>query len=521
VVDRNRLITAGSRVRLRLAPDERLVSYVRRGDTVAFEALYERHATELLSFCVYMLGSRQDAEDALQTTFASAYRALLADRRPVVLRAWLFTVARNACLSILRRRRPIVELTGEEMALAEGPAGTVELREDIRSMLEGLRELPEHQRAALVLAEIHGLSQAEIGEVLSVRPDQVKAYIYQARTNLISDREAREADCRSIREELATARGAARLRGRLRRHVRTCAGCRVYADGVASQRRHLGALIPFVPSLALKYRALEDALSAVATAPGTYGGGAAVGAAVELAGGGAKGLLVKVAASVACLGASAGVGVSVLKGEHESPAGGTSGTARTGAPLLATLDGERSPDGSGNGGVSPAVPGPSGTRRGAGTRGLGGGHGSLLPQREGAGQGEPLGRPRSGLEGTSSGGGEARGGGGRERQPKGSASTPAGDEARQHGREERQAKSEAERLQQHDERQRRREAEMPGGGSRSAKAEEERALKREERKPKGASRPPKSQEELALKREKRIRKHEEHKREAKETEEKQ
>ena len=520
MVDRHRLITAGSRVRLRLAPDERLVAYVRRGDTAAFEALYERHATELLSFCVYMLGSRQDAEDALQTTFASAYRALLADQRPVVLRAWLFTVARNACLSILRRRRPVVELTGEEVAgLVEGPAHELELREDIRSMLEGLRELPEHQRAALILAEIHGLSQAEIAEVLSVRPDQVKAYIYQARTNLISEREAREADCRSIREELATARGAARLAGRLRRHVRSCAGCRVYADGVASQRRHLGALIPFVPSLALKYRALEDALSAVATDPGTYGGGAAVGAAVELAGGGAKALIVKVAASVACLGASAGVGVSVLRGEAEPQGtGGSPSTVRAHAPLVAALDGEGSAGGGGAGGTIGAL--------GAGTLAAGtlgqrgsGTPGSLRQQREAAAQ---IGHPRGSEGGPEEGGrgGEGRGAGERERRQRGAASTTAGEEARQQGREERQTKAEEERLQKHDERQYKREAEMPGGGSRSPKAEEERAMKREERKPKGASRPPRSEQELALKRERRVRKHEEHRRELKETEEK-
>src|SRR5271167_2206124 len=98
VATRNRVVKAGSRVRLRLAADDRLVALVRRGDAAAFEALYERHWDRLLSFCTYMLGSRSDAEDAVQATFASAYRALRADTRPVALRAWLFTVARNECL---------------------------------------------------------------------------------------------------------------------------------------------------------------------------------------------------------------------------------------------------------------------------------------------------------------------------------------------------------------------------------------------------------------------------------------
>ena len=131
MADGNGLITTGLRVRLRFATDERLVASVRRGDSVAFEALYERHVGELLSFCVYMLGSRQDAEDAVQATFASAYRALRADRRRIALRPWLFTIARNESLSILRSRRPTVELNGEP-ALGGDPLRELELREEVR-----------------------------------------------------------------------------------------------------------------------------------------------------------------------------------------------------------------------------------------------------------------------------------------------------------------------------------------------------------------------------------------------------
>jgi RNA polymerase sigma factor (sigma-70 family) len=310
-----RHIAEGWTARLRFAADDRLMSFVRRGDSTAFEILYDRHANELLSFCVYMLGSRQDAEDAVQATFASAYRALNADTRDVVLRPWLFTIARNNCLSILRRRRPVVELE-EEQALTGDPVAELELREELRHMLKSLLALPERQRAALVLAELHGLSQGEIGTVLGVQAEQVKAYVYQARSNLISDREAREADCVEIREELAAARGAQLLKSRLRRHVRACAGCRTYADSVARQRRQLGLLLPVVPSLTLKYRVFEHAIG-LASLPGPRASGAAVGAsaagaAVELAGGGAKALVAKVATGLAVLGAGAGAGAAVL-----------------------------------------------------------------------------------------------------------------------------------------------------------------------------------------------------------------
>ncbi|MBA3328527.1 MAG: hypothetical protein H0T43_09535, partial [Solirubrobacterales bacterium] len=95
---------------LRAASDERLVAQVRAGSRSAFEALYDRHHGGILAFCRHMLGSREEAEDALQLTFIAAYQALLADDREIALKAWLYAIARNRCLSILRARREQVAL---------------------------------------------------------------------------------------------------------------------------------------------------------------------------------------------------------------------------------------------------------------------------------------------------------------------------------------------------------------------------------------------------------------------------
>jgi RNA polymerase sigma factor (sigma-70 family) len=431
----NGLITASSRLRLRFAADERLVAFVRRGDPAAFETLYERHARELLSFCTYLLGSRQDAEDAVQSTFAAAYRALLGRERPVALRPWLFTIARNACLSILRKRRPTAELNGEP-ALNGDPFRELELREEVRLTVQGMLELPERQRAALVLAEMHGLSQAEIGAVLGVRAEQVKAYIYQARSQLVSARRARDADCVEIREELSSAHGAALLRRRLRGHVRACAGCRAYADGINRQRRHLGALLPWAPSLLLKTRALEHALAMRAPDPayagGTAVGGSLAGAAAELAGGSVKGLVAKVAAGVACLGTSACVGAAVLgssifPGQAPTSAGqGAQGaqprvaasTAASGSLTAASLSaGRRARSGLRGGrsrGASAGADAIGGPPRGGGAlRGASGATATELPPGDGLGA-EARGRCCSGeqhaqkLEARQRAGGEGR-----------------------------------------------------------------------------------------------------------------
>jgi len=279
-----------------------------------------------MSFCVYMLGSRHDAEDALQATFASAHRALLADSRPMAVRPWLFAIARNECIGILRKRRPTAELNGEPAKTGD-PVRHLELSEEVRIVVEDVRQLPERQRAALVLAELDGLTHAEIATVLGVRAEQVKAYMYQARTNLISERRAREADCLEIREELASARGAALRRTRIRRHTRSCVACRAYADSVKHQQRQLAALLPIAPTLGLKYRILEQLFGIGASGPDTYAGGVAIGSTVtaalaELAGGGMKALAVKLTAGALALGATAEVGVSMLKATS-APSGAT------------------------------------------------------------------------------------------------------------------------------------------------------------------------------------------------------
>ncbi len=504
MADRNRLITAGSRVRMRLAADDRLVAAVRRGDSAAFEAVYERHSGELFSFCVYMLGSRHDAEDAVQATFASAYRALRADRRPVSLRPWLFTIARNDCLSILRRRRPWVELNGEP-ALRGDPFRELELREEVRQTLDGLRRLPESQRAALVLAEMHGLSQVEIAEVLGVRTEQVKAFVYQARSNLVSERKARETDCREIREELATARGTALLRGRLRRHVRSCADCRVYADGVARQRRHLGALMPLVPSLMLRYRALEDALGIGTADPATYAGGAAIGASVagtaaQVAGGGVKALAVKMAAGMAALGASAGVGASVLSGPvtPEAPTTPSSIATRANLPLAAAIGT------TGTIGLSPVNSGAS--RSSAGRAGGRSGQPSTVGTKTG-GPGAKDGGGSESAPGNPSAGPESRTNG-RERQPKGTGRPPKNEPQQGKGATH-TPKTEEELQRQHRERQLAMEERKLAAEERKL-ASEERKRRREE--PEAVSRPPRTKEERELQRAERLRRHEERER---------
>jgi RNA polymerase sigma factor (sigma-70 family) len=250
--------------------DHRLVERVRAGDDAAFEAIYDRYARGLLAFCRHLLSSREEGEDALQHSFAAAYRMLRDSDSDIELRPWLYTIARNRCLSLLRARRWDVSLDDAAPArgpVADGLADEVQRRSDLRELLEDLRQLPEDQRAALVLLELGGLPQQEIATVLDVRRDKVKALVFQAREGLMRARRARDLPCAEMREELATLCGRVPRRSMLRRHLDHCPSCALFAAEVGHQRAGLAVILPVLPTAGLKAIVLGEAVRRTAAMP--------------------------------------------------------------------------------------------------------------------------------------------------------------------------------------------------------------------------------------------------------------
>jgi RNA polymerase sigma factor (sigma-70 family) len=290
-----------------LAGDDTLVEQMRRGNTAAYEIVFERHGAGILAFCRHMLGRHDDAEDAVQLTFAAAFNNLQrGDSRELALKPWLYAIARNRCISILRSRRDQVAI-GYEPATA-GLAEEVERRADLRELLRDVRELPEEQRAALLLAEAGGLSHTDVAGVLGCEVARVKALVFRARSRLIERREAREMPCEEIREQLAILRGGALRRTVLRHHLRECPGCRDYREQVRQQRRMLAAALPVAPSVGLK----SGVLAALGIGGGSAGGGLAAGLGGLSASVGA-GTAAKVAAVCALAGGGVVTGEAVLK----------------------------------------------------------------------------------------------------------------------------------------------------------------------------------------------------------------
>jgi RNA polymerase sigma factor (sigma-70 family) len=393
---------SGSRLLLARRADERLVELVRQGDAAAFEVLYDRYNLRILSFCRHMLGSQQDGEDATQHAFVALHRHIVDDDRSVDVKPWLFQVARNRCLSIIRARREHADVDDPFLQPAtEGLADNVQRRSDLRELLGDLHQLPDDQRAALLLSSLGDLSSDQIAEVIGCRPQKVKALVFQARTSLMNERDARNTDCQEVREQLATLRGGSLLRGPLRRHVRRCEGCRAFRDQTRKQREALALLLPVIPTAGLK----------AATLSAAFGGGAAAGGAAATATGGG-GVLAGLAAGgkagaaklfIAAALASGGIGAGVVEVHHlatkdsnSTPAapatrqhgngGATVGTSSVTTPMGTVVETKRAtgPHSRGHGKPSSSPAHSPNAATGKGIAGTQPGHGSGTTGKAGA-----------------------------------------------------------------------------------------------------------------------------------------
>jgi RNA polymerase sigma factor (sigma-70 family) len=172
-----------------------------------------------------------------------AFAALRDERRDFELRPWLFRVAHNEAVSLLRRRREAEPL--DEQAAGDGPLDEqVALAAELDALRGDLGALPERQRAALVLRELSGLSHGEIAKALGATPQLVKQTIFQARTALMQAREGREMQCADVRRALSDGDGRV-LRGtRIRAHLRSCASCRRFEEDLERRPRELALLAP-------------------------------------------------------------------------------------------------------------------------------------------------------------------------------------------------------------------------------------------------------------------------------------
>ena len=308
-------------IALGAASDERLAGLVADGNERAFATIYSRYHQRLYRYCLTMLRNEADANDALQSAFTAAFTALSAQRRNAPLRPWLFRIAHNESISVLRRRRPDAPLSELSEIEGVGVEEQVGRRAELALLLTDLRELPDRQRAALVMRELSGLSHEEIALALDVSAAAAKQTIFEARKSLMEFAAGREIDCEEIRRTISDGDGRALRARRVRGHLNGCPGCATFATQMRRRRTALRAFAPPLPALAA-----QQLLGRVLHSGGAHGGGAQLGVG---AGAGVVGKLSAAAASTKAIAgvavvvtAGAGVGVlhHVLHHAHRTPA---------------------------------------------------------------------------------------------------------------------------------------------------------------------------------------------------------
>ena len=151
-------------------------------------ALYEQYANQIFRYCLHQLGSREEAEDAVQSTFLNAFRGIKRGVVPELESAWLFKIAHNVCLSRRRttwRRGRIESPTDFDVVEELAPAPS-RRADELIGLQDVLEQLPENQRRAILLREWQGLSYREIAEELELSQAAVETLIFRARRALAS-----------------------------------------------------------------------------------------------------------------------------------------------------------------------------------------------------------------------------------------------------------------------------------------------------------------------------------------------
>jgi RNA polymerase sigma-70 factor (ECF subfamily) len=169
--------------------DDILMQRTAAGDERAFQQLVARWERPVFAFLFSMLGSVEEAEDLAQDTFVKVYDQARRYRPAGRFRSWLLRIAGNRARSALRRRKILrwvsFDRTSHDRAApGDDPGRSLERRETAERVRDAVAELPERQRAAVVLKRFQGLSYREIAEVLDTTEAAVESLLQRASATL-------------------------------------------------------------------------------------------------------------------------------------------------------------------------------------------------------------------------------------------------------------------------------------------------------------------------------------------------
>jgi RNA polymerase sigma-70 factor (ECF subfamily) len=167
--------------------DLQLAGRIRSGDGAAFETLYQQHAPRLYNLAYRMAGTANDADDLLQDIFLLAYRKVGSYRGESSLGTWLYRLAMNHCLDVLRSRQS--RMSQQTDTLDEEPAGPAAAMPALGAVsridLErAIGRLPQACRAAFLLHDVEGFGHQEVGTILGISEGTSKSQVHKARLRI-------------------------------------------------------------------------------------------------------------------------------------------------------------------------------------------------------------------------------------------------------------------------------------------------------------------------------------------------
>lgn len=169
-------------------PDRLLAVRAAEGDEDSFAVLVQWHSRSLLTLARCMLGNPQDAEEAVQDAFVSAWRHLPEYRHRAEFHTWMYRITVNRCQTMCHRRPPPVPLdTVAEPAAGDAwsqPARTAEQDAAMAALFRALAELDAGQRVCWILREVQGLPYKEIAHVTRTDEQTVRGRLFRARRSL-------------------------------------------------------------------------------------------------------------------------------------------------------------------------------------------------------------------------------------------------------------------------------------------------------------------------------------------------
>ena len=163
--------------------DHQLVKSIITNEQRSFAQLYHRYKHRVYGFCYRILRHPQNAEDATQETFLKIHRFMHQLEQTSSLQTWIFSIARNEALTLLRRVRPADELddVAEELWDDEGPLEVMVQKEQAEVVQACLGQLRPHYRELLILKEYEQFSYAEIARITGSTESSVKSGLFKAR----------------------------------------------------------------------------------------------------------------------------------------------------------------------------------------------------------------------------------------------------------------------------------------------------------------------------------------------------